>query len=86
MNLADELRKLEELHRSGALTDEEFAAAKARVLAGEPAGTGPAGEGVMREQLDELRLQNEVDRLDREWQMERERYVQAVRPADCALG
>src|ERR671923_326531 len=79
MDLADELRKLQDLHASGALTDEEFAAAKARVLAGEPAGTGPADEGVMREQLDELRLQNEVARLDREWELERERYMVAGR-------
>src|SRR5438445_3956368 len=32
MNLADELRKLQELHSTGALTDEEFAEAKAAVL------------------------------------------------------
>ena len=32
MSIADELHKLGELHRSGALTDEEFAQAKARVL------------------------------------------------------
>jgi hypothetical protein len=32
MNIADELRKLQELHSSGALTDEEFAQAKAAVL------------------------------------------------------
>lgn len=32
MSLGDELGKLEELHRRGALSDEEFARAKARVL------------------------------------------------------
>jgi hypothetical protein len=38
MNIADELRKLQELHRTGALSDEEFAQAKAAVLS----GTAPA--------------------------------------------
>jgi hypothetical protein len=79
MNIADELRKLEELHRSGALTDEEFAAAKARVLAGEPGTAGPAGGDAVQGQLDELRLQNEVARLDREWELERPRYLIAGR-------
>lgn len=34
MALSDELSKLQELHRAGALTDEEYARAKARVLEG----------------------------------------------------
>jgi hypothetical protein len=34
MSIADELQKLQELHRSGALNDQEFAQAKAVVLAG----------------------------------------------------
>ncbi len=34
MAISDELQKLEELHRTGALSDEEFATAKASVLAG----------------------------------------------------
>ncbi len=32
MGVSDELEKLDELHRRGGLTDEEFARAKARVL------------------------------------------------------
>jgi hypothetical protein len=43
MSIADELRKLEDLHRTGALTEEEFARAKAAVLQGAPAAPGPAG-------------------------------------------
>ena len=75
MNIADELRKLQELHQSGALTDQEFAAAKAAVLAGNTAGgEAEAGEAV-REQVEEIRRQNEVAQLDREWQLERERYL-----------
>lgn len=34
MNLTDELRKLAELHEAGDLTDQEFAAAKQRLIAG----------------------------------------------------
>jgi Short C-terminal domain len=75
MSIADELRKLGELHRSGALTDEEFATAKARVLAdqGQDAPADSQQEA-LREQLGELKRENELARLDREWQLERERY------------
>src|SRR5262245_48443688 len=41
MNITDELRKLQELHRSGALTDEEFAQAKATVLNTAPSAPAP---------------------------------------------
>lgn len=80
MSIADELRKLGELHRSGALTDEEFATAKARVLAGGGQG-GAAGsqEETLGEHLRELKRENELARLDREWQLERERYQMAGR-------
>jgi phage shock protein PspC (stress-responsive transcriptional regulator) len=36
MSIADELERLAELHRSGALSDAEFASAKARALGGAP--------------------------------------------------
>ena len=39
MGLADELTRLEELRNRGALSDEEFGRAKARVLGGAPAGS-----------------------------------------------
>jgi len=44
MNIADELQKLEELRRTGALSDDEFARAKASVLSGSaaPAPAAPA--------------------------------------------
>ena len=35
MSIADELQRLQELHDSGALTDQEFETAKAQVLAGD---------------------------------------------------
>ena len=40
MSISNELDKLDELHRRGALSDDEFARAKARVLGN--AATGPA--------------------------------------------
>lgn len=45
MAISDELQKLEELHRTGALSDEEFAKAKASVLAGaaQAAAAGVSG-------------------------------------------
>ncbi len=45
MAIADELQKLEELHRTGALSDDEYAKAKASVLSGaaQAAASGPAG-------------------------------------------
>jgi hypothetical protein len=73
MSMADELRKLQDLRDAGTLTDEEFASAKARVLAGEStdraAATGVEGH------LEEIKRQNDVEQLDREWAMERERYL-----------
>jgi hypothetical protein len=42
MSMSDELQKLEELHRRGALSDEEFAQAKALVLGGTPPNSATA--------------------------------------------
>jgi uncharacterized Tic20 family protein len=40
MSIADELQKLQQLHQSGAISDDEFAKAKATLL-GRPASAGP---------------------------------------------
>lgn len=80
MNIADELKKLEELRWNGTLTDAEFAQAKAALLArlvppplpsAEPAGVAEH----LGEQLAEVRYQNELARIDREWEQEKERYT-----------
>jgi phage shock protein C len=42
MTMSDELTRLQELHQRGALTDEEFSRAKARVLEGASASAAPA--------------------------------------------
>ena len=72
-NLSGEIRKLQELHDTGAQTDEEFVHTKATVLCAEPSQLGQ-GDGVHR-QLGQIRLQNEIARLDREWNLEREKYM-----------
>ena len=51
MTIADDLERLTELHRSGALSDAEFASAKARALGSTP---NPGVEGVVH-WLDALR-------------------------------
>lgn len=74
MNLSDEIKKLQELNASGALNDDEFAQAKAAVLA--RASNQPAGNAApVESHLRAIELQNDVARLDREWQMERENYM-----------
>jgi hypothetical protein len=45
MNIADELQKLQQLHASGALNDEEFAKAKQAVLNGTPPARASGSEG-----------------------------------------
>jgi hypothetical protein len=71
MSLADEIKKLEELHRSGALTDEEFVKAKAAIL---DAPAGDTTTGNFAAQLGEIRHQAELARIDREWEIEKEQY------------
>ena len=76
MSLADELAKLEELRRGGALSEAEFAAAKKKLL-GEPAAASaePALGEHLAAQLEEVKFQNELAQLDREWELEREKYM-----------
>lgn len=73
MSIADELQKLEDLRCGGALSETEFAKAKAAVLAG-AADRSPV-EQHLSEQLAEVRYQNELARIDREWETEREKYM-----------
>lgn len=58
MNLTDELQKLAGLHRAGQLTDQEFAAAKARLLDAETATNvpEPASQGQPSPSLRPTRL------------------------------
>ncbi len=75
MSLADELQKLEELRASGALTDEEFQKAKTLLLDNPPAEPNQELEGYMADHLAEVRHHNTLAQIDREWELERERYM-----------
>jgi phage shock protein PspC (stress-responsive transcriptional regulator) len=55
MALSDELAKLHELHQRGALTDDEFARAKAGVIAGPAAPDGSNPESALLTRLNALR-------------------------------
>jgi hypothetical protein len=75
MSLVDELAKLEELRRRGALSDAEFTQAKAALLAGAPAASGQQLGEHLADQLAEVKHQNELAQIDREWEIERQQYL-----------
>ncbi|GGB84533.1 PspC domain-containing protein [Pseudoduganella buxea] len=54
MNVSEEIRRLHELHQAGALSDEEFARAKARLLDATPNGPS-AGNGDLATEFSRLR-------------------------------
>lgn len=72
MTIADELWKLDELRRNGAISHDEFELAKRKSLE----GSQDAGRSA---QLEEIKLQNQIAQLDREWELERENYLVAGR-------
>ena len=79
MGIADELQKLEQLRQNGTLTDDEFARVKTQLLNIAP-GFAAADVGPYLEtQLIQLRNQNELKRLDEEWEIERRQYQLAGR-------
>ena len=61
MSISDEIKRLHELHQAGALTDEEFARAKERLIAGASASAGTAGDGDLASEFSRLR-RSRVDR------------------------
>src|SRR4051794_11923089 len=79
MSLADELAKLADLRRNGELTDAEYERAKAALLGGAAAAPEQPLAAHLADQLAEVRHQNELAQIDREWAMERERYLVADR-------
>jgi len=68
MSIAEEIKKLDNLRRNGTLSHEEFEIAKRKVLEGPQDVTES-------DHLEEIKAQNEVAQLDREWQIEREKYL-----------
>lgn len=75
MSLVDDLTKLEELRRNGALSEAEFAKAKAALLDGRAASSEQQIGEHLAEQLAEVKYQNELAQIDREWEMERQQYL-----------
>jgi hypothetical protein len=71
MSISDELERLETLRQSGTLTQEEFQRAKERVLSAPPVESS--------QQLEEIKTQNAIAQLDREWELERENYMMTGR-------
>ena len=74
MGIADELQKLEQLRLSGSLTDEEFGRAKTQLLAAPPTPTNVEVSSFLENQMAEIRYQNELARIDREWEIERQKF------------
>ena len=68
MTISDELQKLDQLRRNGAISYDEYEIAKRRVLE-------ESQDGVSDDHLEEIRAQNELAQLDREWALEREDYM-----------
>jgi len=88
MDIVDELERLSDLHRDGQLTDDEFDAAKAALLAEQARGTPPAtaanvdaasptdpDTASIRQGLDELRRQQARLLLDQDWERERDAHM-----------
>src|SRR5579871_319939 len=59
MSLADELQKLQQLRDSGSIDDDEFASAKAKLLAGSGSSSGSSEPMVLSG--------DEADRMTRQW-------------------
>jgi hypothetical protein len=74
MGIASEIQKLEQLRLIGTLTDEEFAKAKSNLLATPSRAAVNEAGPYLEEQFAELHAQNELARLDRDWDIERQRY------------
>jgi len=75
VNIADELKALENLHQNGTLTDEEFARAKHELLA----WSNSSSEEQTAQQRAEARFQNELNQIDREWESDREKFYIKLR-------
>lgn len=75
MNLSDEIRNLQELHDAGALTNEEFARAKDAVLTSATTPSRQDDPASLDRHLQQIQIQNEIKQVDREWEIEREKYI-----------
>jgi hypothetical protein len=74
MGIADELEKLEQLRTRGTLTDAEFAQAKNLLLAAPLEGVDPQLGTLLHDQMADVQYQNELARIDREWESQRRQF------------
>ncbi|HEY0604150.1 MAG TPA: SHOCT domain-containing protein [Herpetosiphonaceae bacterium] len=74
MSIAEEIEKLQALHDQGALTDDEFAQAKAALLDQLSDGQSASDVDELSKEVQYLRMQKEIDRLNLKWEQERQGY------------
>ena len=74
MSITEEIEKLQALHDQGALTDDEFAQTKATLLARLADEQSVSYASDLNKEAEHLRLQNELNQLDLDWEHERESY------------
>ena len=80
MHIAEEISKLYTLYEQGSLTTEAFAQAKAQALHSVSPTNEQADTLSLQQQIAVMRQQqhlDEIERLDQEWQRERENYLLA---------
>jgi hypothetical protein len=75
MSLADDLAKLDELRRSGALNEAEFQEAAAGLFSRELGSAAPTQIDGTPRQPDDANYQIELARIDREWQRDERYYM-----------
>ena len=75
MNIANEIQKLQDLYRRGAISKKEYTIGKAAILAKFVPGTIVTEDSVVQKRLEEMKLLDEVTRIDLEWQAQRENYM-----------
>lgn len=71
MRIVSELEKLDEMHRSGVLSDEEFTQAKTHLLQN-PEGVSSA---LTQQQMAVIELRLDRERIEREWLAEQEKHM-----------
>jgi hypothetical protein len=79
MSIADELTKLEDLRRNGTLSEVEFAKAKELLLNSPPPPSQEPLVQHLAQQQAEIKHQNELARIDREWEMQKQQYYVTTR-------
>lgn len=75
MSIADEIAKLDDLRQRGIITEAEFQQAKDSLLEGSRMDSMLPPDQAMSQQLALVEFQNQLALMDREWELEREKYM-----------